>query len=465
MSALKQENQVRLAAALVAVPSLAAAMILLWSGPYERSTQWGLTIVLALLWLWAVAEVHRRVVYPLRTVSNMLGALRERDFSMRARGARSDDAMGEVLTEVNSLARLLREQRLSAMETSALLRQIMSEIDVAVLAFDEHRKLRMVNGHAEGLLGMSTEAAIGRTASELGLGELFEGATPRVLDRAFGGRAGRWELRRGTFLEGGLPRQLVILSDLTRTLREEERQAWQRLVHVLRHEVNNSLTPICSLAESMAGLLDKPASSDSTQDLREGLSIIAERSRGLTRFMTAYSQLTRLPPPKLAPVDVGECVRRVAGLETRTRVVVSPGQPITLPADGDQLQQLLVNLIRNAAEAAIETGGGVTVGWGVISSDPRFCEIWIEDEGPGISNPANLFVPFYTTKPNGSGIGLALARQIAEGHGGTVTLESRKDARGSRASCRLLLQVSDSGHLRPTSEHPPAARTAFPGQP
>jgi nitrogen fixation/metabolism regulation signal transduction histidine kinase len=354
--------------------------------------------------------------------------------------------MGDELVEIQSLANLLREQRLSAMETSALLRRIMSEIDVAVLAFDEQRKLRMVNGHAERLLGLSTEEAIGQPAEHLGLDELLDGQTPRVLDRTFAGRSGRWELRRGTFLEAGLPRQLVILSDLTRTLREEERQAWQRMVHVLRHEVNNSLAPICSLAQSMEALLDRPGLNESKSDLREGLSIIAERSRSLTRFMTAYSQLTRLPPPRLGPVDVGECVRRVSGLETRARVIVRPGPDLVLHADADQVEQLLVNLIRNAAEAVMETGGGVTVGWEICPHQHRFCEIWIEDEGPGIANPANLFVPFYTTKPNGSGIGLALCRQIAEAHGGSVALEPRRGARGSRAICRLPLQVSDSGH-------------------
>jgi signal transduction histidine kinase len=319
----------------------------------------------------------------------------------------------------------------------------------------------MVNGHAETLLGLSTEEAIGRSAEELGLEKLLEGDTPRVLDRTFGGRSGRWELRRGTFLEAGLPRQLLILSDLTRALREQEREAWQRLVQVLRHEVNNSLAPICSLAESLRELIERPASGDSTPDLREGLTIIADRSRSLTRFMTAYSQLTRLPPPQLRAFDVGECVRRVAGLETQARVVVEPGPPISLRADPDQIEQLLVNLIRNAAEAAQETGGGVTIGWRIAPSDPHFCAIQIDDEGPGISNPPNLFVPFYTTKPGGSGIGLALCRQIAEAHGGTVTLEPRPGAPGARAVCRLPLEVSVSGQSRPGSGQVPVTQRRF----
>jgi signal transduction histidine kinase len=254
----------------------------------------------------------------------------------------------------------------------------------------------------------------------------------------FPGGAGRWEIRRSTFRERGLPHQLLVLSDLSRALREEERQAWQRLVRVLGHELNNSLAPIKSIAATLENLLvreQRPA--DWHDDMRRGLAVITARAEALSRFMGAYARLARLPQPRRQPMNVGAWIRRVVGLETRLSVVLVPGPDLTIKADGDQLEQLLINLLRNAADAALETGGGVKVGW---TKNATHLEVWIEDEGPGLSNTANLFVPFFTTKPGGTGIGLVLSRQIAEAHGGTLTLENRRTGAGCVARLRLPLQ-------------------------
>jgi two-component system, NtrC family, nitrogen regulation sensor histidine kinase NtrY len=230
---------------------------------------------------------------------------------------------------------------------------------------------------------------------------------------------------------------LLVLSDLSRVLRAEERSAWQRLVRVLGHEINNSLAPIKSIAGSLrtlAGRGSRPP--DWEQDLRSGLTVIESRSESLGRFMSAYAQLARLPPPRLGQMSVDEWVRRVAALETRLPVHVAPGPVVAVTADGDQLDQLLINLVRNAADAALETGGGVEVGWRVVGG---MLEVLVDDEGPGLPDPGNLFVPFFTTKVNGSGIGLPLSRQIAEAHGGSLLLEPRRGARGARARLRLPL--------------------------
>jgi signal transduction histidine kinase len=281
---------------------------------------------------------------------------------------------------------------------------------------------------------------LGGSAEDLDLDRCLEGETPRTMSVSFPGGSGPWELRRTSFMQGGLPHQLVVLSDLSRALREEERQAWQRLIRVLSHEINNSLTPIQSIAGSLHDLLRQELpSAEDRDDLRQGLSVIQSRSASLARFLSAYARLTRLPPPDPKPIEVEGLVRRAVTLEPRISTFVRPGPAITLHADPDQLDQLLINILRNAVDASLETGGGVEIGWRERNGD---LELWVLDEGPGIPETANLFVPFFTTKPGGSGIGLALSRQIAEGHGGKVTVENRVDRSGCRAVVRLPITSS-----------------------
>ena len=432
------ERRVLLYAVLAGLPAISLALILLWTGEFAPKVQWTFTFLIVGAWWAFTAAQQQRIVYPLRTISNILAAMREEDFSLRARGACADDALGEVLLEINALGQTLREQRLGALEATALLRKVMDEIDVAVFAFDGEQKLRLVNQRGERLLAQPAERLLAREATELRLAECLAGSATRIVESTFAGGTGRWEIRRSTFRERGLRHQLLVLSDLTRTLRAEERQAWQRLIQVLRHEINNSLAPIDSLAGSLMSLLERdPQPSNWKPDMREGLSIISTRSRALNRFMTAYTQLTRLPEPQLGPVDVGQWVYRVAGLETRQPVIVVPGPELTIEADSDQVDQLLINLVRNAVDAALETGGDVRVSWDIEDGPAPWLKIQVEDEGPGLPSVENLFVPFFTTKPNGAGIGLALSRQIAEAHGGRLVLENRKDKPGCLASVRL----------------------------
>ena len=239
------------------------------------------------------------------------------------------DALGEVLREVNALGDTLREQRLGALEATALLRKVMEEIDVAVFAFDGAGALRLVNRAGERILNQPEDRLLGRTAHELGLSECLQGETPRIAQIAFPGKSGRWEIHRGSFREGGLPHQLLVITDLSRALREEERQAWQRLIRVLGHELNNSLAPIKSVAENLGSLCSdaKTRAADWQEDMRSGLNVIAARTDGLARFMNAYARLAKLPPPVFQPVDVGNWVRRVAGLEPRLRVELASSDP------------------------------------------------------------------------------------------------------------------------------------------
>ena len=241
------------------------------------------------------------------------------------------------------------------------------------------------------------------------------------------------------FHERGVPHRLLVLSDLTLELREEELQAWQRLVRVLSHELNNSLAPVKSITGSLRSLLRRPASDpDWQQDIEQGLGAIGSRAEALGRFTSAYARLARLPPPSLEPVVLRECVERVAEIEQVSNLRIEPGPDVVVDADSAQLEQLLINIVRNASEAVAQTGGGVRVGW---SRNGKTARIQVLDEGPALSSDANLFVPFFTTKPNGTGIGLVLSRKIAENHGGTLTLENRADAVGCVARLELPVRA------------------------
>jgi nitrogen fixation/metabolism regulation signal transduction histidine kinase len=434
---LTHERRVFVIAFIAGLPAVLVALILLWTGSFTPKVQWTLTLLIVGVWLGLVGGLRQRVVFPLQTLSNLLAALREGDYSIRGRHARSSDALGEVTREVNALADTLREQRLDALEATALLRKVMEEIDVAVFSFDGEQKLRLLNRAGERLLNRPSERLLGLSAQDIGLADCLREEGPRVIDAVFPGGSGRWEVRRSTFRQGGLPHRLLVLSDVSRALREEELKAWQRIVRVIGHELNNSLTPIKSISGSLRSLLNRESRpGDWEDDMRRGLAVIGSRSESLSRFMEAYARLAKLPQPRMQPVDIGALVRRVIGLETRLKVSVEPGPPLTIQADSDQLEQLLINVIRNAADASLETDGGVRLSW---ERSANYLDIRIQDEGPGLSNTTNLFVPFFTTKPGGSGIGLILSRQIAEAHGGSLTLANHEVGRGCEAWLRLRI--------------------------
>lgn len=417
------------------LPLALTCVILLLSGGFSARAWWTAVAVIALSMFIATWLLRERAVTPLRTLSNLLSALREGDYSLRARSASPDDALGEAFIEANALRDLLQERRLEADAATALLREVLASIDSAIFVFDDALRLRLTNRAGERLLVRPSERLIGESAERLGLDELVLAEEERVTERTFPGAGGRFRIRSTPFRDRGRQHRLLLLEDLSRALREEERLAWQRLVRVIGHEIHNSLAPISSISDSLRRLISNdPLPHDWREDVERGLTVVGNRADALTRFTTAYARIAHLPVPALAPVDVGRLLARVSATETRVPVRVADGPATVVQADPDQLEQALINLLKNAAEASLERDGEVLVEWHTRAGA---VEIRILDEGPGISGSENLFVPFFTTKPRGSGVGLVLARQIAEAHSGSVELRNRTDAEGCAATLTI----------------------------
>lgn len=419
-------------------PALSALLLALWSFGASSAWWWGLGLPVLVASLVAVARLREQVVYPLYTLANLLEALREGDYSLRGSRAQRGDAVGEVIWEVNALSQTLREQRLRVEESAALLAKVLASIDIAIFAFDDAGLLRLINPAGARLIGRKAESAQGQSAGELGLAACLGMAHASTLKANFPGGSGSFEVRHAQFREHGRPHQLLAITDLSRALRAEERQAWQRLIRVLGHELNNSLAPIRSMAGTLSTLLGRTdAAEDWREDAASGLAVIGSRAEALSRFMSGYTALARLPPPQRRRVELVPLLERVVRLEQRLPIALPEQRAaVELDADPDQLEQALINLTRNAVEAALSEHGGVRLRWAAADDALR---IEIEDDGPGLPPSENLFVPFFTTKPGGSGIGLVLATQIVEAHGGRLTLHNRSGARGAIAAVVLPL--------------------------
>ncbi|HEX7061715.1 MAG TPA: ATP-binding protein [Woeseiaceae bacterium] len=427
------ESRLALLALAAGLPALIVAAVLLLRTGLPRGLALAALGVLGLVWLGFGLAVKSRLTWHLNTLSNLLEALREEDYSMRSRRSREKGAIGEVFGEVNSLSATLRAQRVEAREATALLRKVLAEIDIAVFAFDGSGHLMLVNRAGERLV---EDAAPGASAEGLGLADLLQVEGRRTIARRFPGGSGRWDVWTGGFRERGVPHYLLVISDLSRALREEERKAWQRLVRVMGHELNNSLTPIRSMATTLHTRLTAGVPVDSLRDdLANSLGIIASRAEALGRFMTGYTMLARLPAPRRKPVRLEPLVQRAIAMDTRANVTLE-GEDATISVDPDQIEQLVINLVKNAVDAA-GPHGDVRVRWQL---DADALRLEVQDDGPGLSGTDNLFVPFFTTKPGGTGIGLVLCRQIAEAHDGTLVLENREGARGCIARLELPVQ-------------------------
>lgn len=427
---------------LLALPALIFAGILIYRQRVSFASIILLTICLLLYLVLVAAALIESMIRPLQTLSNVVSSLREGDYSFRARGAGAHDAFGELASEVNALADLLQKQRVRSLEATALLSRILEVMHAPLFAFDRENLLQLVNNAGVKLLGLTYSRAFGHSARELGLEELLAAPDQSIHSlnsrQVSGSAPTRWLLRKAAFRQDGVPHTLLLLADVSLPLQEEEQIAWKRLIRVLGHELSNSLAPIKSIAGSLLARVDHMAGEESTlHDFRRGLGVIESRADSLHRFVQSYRLLAQLPPPHLKRISLGPLLERVVLLEQRLPVEFDPGPPALLDADPDQLEQMFINLLANAVDASLANGSHpVKATWRVADTSLL---VTIEDRGLGIANTENLFVPFYTTKPAGSGVGLALAQQIARAHGGEIRLVNREDGEGARATIRLPL--------------------------
>jgi len=441
---LSFEKRLRLWLYLLGLPMVLLCWLLLLRHSVEGLEQLLVILALVLGWVFAVSLLMEQIIRPLQTLANVVAALREDDYSFRARGGQRNDAIGDLALEVNRLASMLQAQRAGALEAMALVERVMRSMQSPVLAFDPEGKLRLLNAAAESEFNLRAQAALGHSASQLKLQDLFDAEEDGVISLGNEQQSARWVVKRSSFRLRGIPHTLLVLSDVSAALREEERIAWKRLIRVLGHEINNSLTPIKSIAGSLRGrLVAWNERSGEKADFERGLEVIENRSESLNRFLQAYRQLMGLPAPRLAAVSLASLVQRVAQLERRVAVTVMTEADVVLQVDADHIEQALINLVRNAADATLSpdaTSGEapqVEINWHTSGNEVL---ISIVDNGPGLTNADNLFVPFYTTKPGGTGIGLVLAQQIAQAHRGSVQLANRTDGfTGCKAELRLPL--------------------------
>ena len=438
---LGYERRLRLTLGLLGLPLFLLSGVLMARAGVSASVLAAIECALVAGWAVLQAAIVEQLLRPLQTLSNVVSALREQDYSFRARGARRGDSLGDLALEINALASDLQAERLASLEAAALVRRVLDVLDAPVLAFDQGGVLRLLNAAAARVLP-SSPGALGRHAASLGMEHLLTAADEQVVSLALSSGSGpsttQWVVRRSRFRERGAPHDLLLLADVSQALRKEEQDAWRRLIRVLGHEINNSLTPIKSLAGSLRHMLQAGAA---PAEFDRPLEVIEQRADSLNRFLAAYRELAQLAPPRSEPLPLAPFLRQLAPLELRVPVRFEDGPAVTLLADKDQLAQAIINLLRNGAEAALanmDAEPDLSLSWTVEAS---FVAVRIRDSGQGVANPSNLFVPFYTTKENGTGIGLFLVKQIAEAHGGSATLTNRKEG-GTDAELRLPLQAA-----------------------
>lgn len=433
---------------LVLLASLPLLLLLLWMMVLANISIWLILLTGlfgSLMILYASYSIYQKISYQFRSISNLLEALIQGDYALRARSDQSGGALDELVSAMNDLAQGMSQQRWESVESQLLLRTIIEHIDVAIIALTQNNQIRFSNPAADHLLQLHNTSSNQQLLQQLAFVQELTSGCHQLVELSLGYQQGRFNVYIEEFRDAGKQHKLLFITDMRSLLRTEERKAWQDLIRVISHEINNSLSPIASISQTLKRLIERDARGETlAEDLREGLHIISERAIGLSQFVESYKQLAKLPEPQIQPLAIRPLVEKIVALFNHTAIEIETETNFTLQLDPIQFEQVLINLIKNAVEATALTNPSsiIKIRWAVSH---QFFKLDICDQGTGISNPNNLFVPFYSTKKQGSGIGLVLSRQIIEAHNGRLTL-SNQDSGGCCASIELpvLARVNES---------------------
>jgi len=397
-----------------------------------------LTILLcSIIIIYCHTKIHQISAYQFRSICNLLDAMIQGDYSLRARTSEGDTALNELVDSVNSLAQRLTKQRTESVESQFLLQTVIKHIDVATIALNDNNEFAFINPAAENLLGLAVNNKEITSSDQLEQLKHLERGCSKVMNLTFNKQQGKFNVHMEEFREEGKQHKLLFLTDVSRLLRVEERNAWQSLVRVISHEINNSLAPIASISETLKRMMSKQQNIEMhKENLVDGLSIIAQRANNLTNFVNSYKQIAQLPEPKKSKTNIRELINKVIPLYQNNNIHIIPSDDVSLLIDPVQIEHVLINLIKNAIESVNTTknDGNIEISWKL---EQRKFQLFISDQGAGISNESNLFVPFYTTKKQGSGIGLVLCRQILEVHNGQLSLKNKTNETGCLATIDL----------------------------
>jgi len=405
------------------LPSYFLALFLLWHIDTSFYLQSLVTIFLSAIVGFSFHLFYYDIKDQFISLANLVEALNVGDFSLRGKAEVGQSGHSDLIRQINKLADSLTTARYDFKESQLLLAKVIKQIKVAIIACNEQGKITMVNPETELLLGLNESKLSHKTLADVNLAQVTQLKSNSIEKLTLGSRTARWHIFKDGFRDQGQQHTLYIFSDLDLLLSQQEQEAWKNLVRVLSHEINNSLAPIISLASTLDKLTARSdIELDDKEDIQSGLKIIQDRATSLKHFLAGYRVLTHLPQPKRKLVNVVPVIEQVVSLLKYPVTVTLPPQ-LTLSIDVAQFEQCLINLLKNAYEAS---GKESEIDLRLINKAGSVA-LYILDKGPGIQNLDNVFVPLFTTKAQGTGIGLSLCKQIIEGHQGQLHLSNRAE--------------------------------------